>query len=34
VDRRLFQPDDPDHRVAQPLAGRKLHINTDWGRET
>lgn len=32
VDRTLFHPDEGD-RVAQPLVGRKLQINTDWGRE-
>jgi hypothetical protein len=33
VDRLLFRPDDSDRPVAQPLSGRKLQINTDWGRE-
>jgi len=33
VDRRLFHPDDADEPVAIPLAGRKLQVNTDWGRE-
>jgi hypothetical protein len=33
VDRRLFRGDDSDEVVAVPLAGRKLQINTDWGRE-
>ena len=33
VDRALFHPDDADEPVAQPLVGRKLQINTDWGRE-
>ena len=33
VDRRLFHPDDCDDPVAAPLAGRKLQVNTDWGRE-
>jgi hypothetical protein len=33
VDRVLFHPDDADEPVAQPLLGRKLQINTDWGRE-
>jgi hypothetical protein len=32
VDRTLFQSDEGD-RVAQPLVGRKLQVNTDWGRE-
>jgi len=30
VDRRLFQGDDA---ASLPLAGRKLQLNTDWGRE-
>ncbi len=31
LDRQLFQPhDDPD---VGPLAGRKLHVHTDWGRD-
>src|SRR5688572_7618803 len=33
VDRQLFHLDGSNQRVAQPLAGRKLHINTDWGRD-
>ena len=40
VDDALFQhaidPDDLDHGHAAhplPLAGRKLHVHTDWGRE-
>jgi hypothetical protein len=33
VDRALFRPDDSEEPVAQPLAGRKLQVNTDWGRE-
>jgi uncharacterized protein DUF5615 len=33
VDRALFHVGDNGDRVAQPLVGRKLHINTDWGRE-
>jgi hypothetical protein len=33
VDRTLFHPDDCDEPIALPLAGRKLQINTDWGRE-
>jgi Domain of unknown function (DUF5615) len=32
VDRTLFQSTDEDGH-ALPLAGRKLHVNTDWGRE-
>jgi hypothetical protein len=34
VDAQLFHSDESDDRVAQPLRGRKLQINTDWGRET
>ena len=33
IDRWLFHPDDAQEPVAVPLAGRKLHVNTDWGRE-
>jgi hypothetical protein len=33
IDRRLFHPDESDDPVAQPLAGRKLQANTDWGRD-
>ena len=33
VDRRLFRGEDSEDLVAVPLAGRKLQINTDWGRE-
>ena len=33
VDRRLFRGEDSEDVVAAPLAGRKLQINTDWGRE-
>jgi hypothetical protein len=32
VDRMLFHADDSDEPVLLPLAGRKLHVNTDWGR--
>jgi hypothetical protein len=32
VDLLLFRPDDPDDPVALPLAGRKLQVNSDWGR--
>jgi len=34
VDAQLFRAEDSDDRVAQPLRGRKLQINTDWGRDT
>ena len=32
IDRSLFHQDAGDP-IAQPLAGRKLQVNTDWGRE-
>lgn len=33
IDRSLFHPDQADEPVALPLAGRKLQVNTEWGRE-
>ena len=33
IDRALFHADDADEPVALPLAGRKLQVNTDWGRD-
>lgn len=33
LDRMLFHTDDGEEPPAQPLAGRKLQVNTDWGRE-
>jgi hypothetical protein len=33
VDRALFHPDDIEEPIAQPLIGRKLQVNSDWGRE-
>jgi len=33
VDRRLFHPADSAEPVPLPLAGRKLQVNSDWGRE-
>ena len=33
VDRSLFHPDSAEDPVAQPLIGRKLQVNSDWGRE-
>jgi hypothetical protein len=33
IDRQLFHPDASDEPAALPLAGRKLQLNTDWGRE-
>ena len=32
VDRSLFHPDAMDESIALPLAGRKLQVNTEWGR--
>jgi Domain of unknown function (DUF5615) len=32
VDRMLFHADDSDEPVPQPLTGRKLQINNEWGR--
>jgi len=32
VDRTLFHGEEAGEPVAQPLVGRKLQINTDWGR--
>jgi Domain of unknown function (DUF5615) len=32
VDRTLFRPDHQDHALSPPLVGRKLQINSDWGR--
>jgi hypothetical protein len=33
VDRALFRRDDAEDLPALPLEGRKLQVNTDWGRE-
>ena len=33
VDRMLFHADDSDEPVLLPLAGRKLQVHTDWGRD-
>jgi hypothetical protein len=33
VDLLLFHPDDSDDPVALPLAGRKLQVNSEWGRD-
>ncbi len=33
IDRSIFQPADAEEPAALPLAGRKLQVNTDWGRE-
>jgi hypothetical protein len=32
IDRALFHNDALDEVVALPLVGRKLQVNTDWGR--
>jgi len=32
IDRSLFHSDE-DEPVALPLAGRKMQVNTEWGRE-
>ena len=32
IDQSLFHPDESDDPVPLPLAGRKLQVNTDWGR--
>lgn len=34
IDRALFRPEGLEDPVAQPLAGRKMQVNTDWGRDT
>ena len=33
IDRRLFPSDEGDGGGTAPLAGRKLQLNTDWGRD-
>src|SRR3954470_11077732 len=33
IDRSLFHSDDAGEAIAQPLIGRKLQVNTDWGRD-
>jgi len=33
IDRALFHVDDSESPVPQPLLGRKLQVNTDWGRD-
>ena len=33
IDRSLFHAGDAADPVALPLAGRKLQVNTEWGRE-
>jgi hypothetical protein len=34
VHRNLFHPGAAEEPVPLPLVGRKLQVNTDWGRET
>jgi hypothetical protein len=34
LDRALFQQDDAEDPAPLPLVGRKLQVNTDWGRDT
>jgi uncharacterized protein DUF5615 len=33
LDRLLFQGEDSDDSAPLPLVGRKLQVNTDWGRQ-
>ena len=33
INRTIFHPNDADEPIALPLAGRKLQVNTDWGRD-
>ena len=33
IDRSLFHAGNGEEPIAQPLVGRKLQVNTDWGRE-
>lgn len=33
IDRHLFQSETPDEGGRLPLVGRKLQLNTDWGRD-
>jgi hypothetical protein len=33
LDSTIFRRDDDDETAILPLAGRKLHAHTDWGRE-
>ena len=32
IDRQLFHSNDSGETVTAPLVGRKLQVNTDWGR--
>ena len=33
IDRALFRRDEADDSVPLPLEGRKLQVNSDWGRD-
>ena len=33
IDRSLFHAEDAEQPIPLPLAGRKLQVNTDWGRD-
>ena len=33
INRSLFHAEDAEEPIPLPLAGRKLQVNTDWGRE-
>ena len=33
LDRMMFQQDGAEEPAALPLVGRKLQVNTDWGRD-
>ena len=33
IDRQIFYADAADEPIVLPLDGRKLQVNTDWGRE-
>lgn len=33
IDQSLFRDEASDEPIAQPLVGRKLQVNTDWGRQ-
>jgi hypothetical protein len=33
IDRALFHAGESDEPIALPLAGRKLQVNSEWGRE-
>ena len=33
IDRHLFQSEEGEENGGAPLAGRKLQLNSDWGRD-